>query len=169
MLVAQSCLTLCNPQTIGRQAPLSLEFSRQEYWSEVLFPPLEYLPNPGIELMSRVSPALAGRFFTTEPPGNKSNYGHVEFECLWDLQGEDIQQTVVLFTALQNFPHPTSGSSSAEDTEIHVHFLGWGNVSLIEGPVATERCMWREWVRRYVFNEKGFQRAWQKGLRGDGC
>ena len=41
-------------------------FSRQEYWSGLPFPSPEDLPNPGIEL---ASPALAGGFFTTEPPG----------------------------------------------------------------------------------------------------
>ena len=41
-------------------------FSRQEYWSGLPFPPPGDLPNPGIK---PVSPALAGRFFTTEPPG----------------------------------------------------------------------------------------------------
>ena len=44
-------------------------FSRQEYWSGLPFPPLGDLPDPGIEPMSPVSPALAGDFFTTEPPG----------------------------------------------------------------------------------------------------
>ena len=42
-------------------------FPRQEYWSELLFPPPEDLPTPGIELLSPVSPALADGFFTTEP------------------------------------------------------------------------------------------------------
>ena len=46
-------------------APLSMGFSRQEYWSGLPFPSLDLL-NPGIEPMS---PALAGRFFTTEPQG----------------------------------------------------------------------------------------------------
>ena len=41
---------------------LSTEFSRQEYWSGLLYPPPVDLPNPGIELTS-LSPALAGRFF----------------------------------------------------------------------------------------------------------
>ena len=44
-------------------------FDRQEYWSKLRFPSLEDLPDPGIETASPVSPALAGRFFTTEPPG----------------------------------------------------------------------------------------------------
>ena len=45
------------------QVPLSMGFSRQEYWSGLQYPSLGDLPNPGIELMS-LSPALAGRFFT---------------------------------------------------------------------------------------------------------
>ena len=56
---------LANPQTVGHQAPLSMGFSKQEYWSGLPFPPSGDLPNPGIKLMSLVSPALAGRFFTT--------------------------------------------------------------------------------------------------------
>ena len=49
----------------GPQAPLSMGFPRQEYWSGLPFPPPGDLPDPGIE---PVSPALAGRFFTPEPP-----------------------------------------------------------------------------------------------------
>ena len=44
-------------------------FSRQESWSGLPCPPLEVLPNPGIELMSLMSPALTGVFFATVPPG----------------------------------------------------------------------------------------------------
>jgi len=51
--------------TIALQAPLSMEFSRQEYCSGLPCPPPGDLPNPGIELASLPSPALAGRFFTT--------------------------------------------------------------------------------------------------------
>ena len=49
LIVAQSCPTLCDPQTIAHQAPLSMEFSRQEYLSGLPFPPSGDLPNPGIE------------------------------------------------------------------------------------------------------------------------
>ena len=52
-------------QTVGLQAPLSVGFSRQEYWSELPCPPPEDLPYPGIEPMSLRSPVLPGRFFTT--------------------------------------------------------------------------------------------------------
>ena len=56
-------------QTVACQAPQSTGFSRQEYWSGLPFPPPGYLPNPGVKPVSPVSPALAGRFFTTESPG----------------------------------------------------------------------------------------------------
>ena len=52
------------PWAVAHQAPLSIEFPRQEYWSELLFPPPGCLPNPEIE---SESPALAGRFFTSVP------------------------------------------------------------------------------------------------------
>ena len=54
------------PWTTVHQAPLSMGFSRQEYWSGLPFLSPGDLPKPGIK---PVSPALAGRFFTTEPPG----------------------------------------------------------------------------------------------------
>ena len=49
------------PWTIASQAPLSMEFSRQEYWSGLLFPTPGDLPNPRIEPMLLASPTLAGR------------------------------------------------------------------------------------------------------------
>ena len=51
--------------TVAHQAALSMGFSRQQYWSELPCPLPGYLPDPGIEPMSPVSPALARRFFTT--------------------------------------------------------------------------------------------------------
>ena len=59
---------LC-PARPTHQAPLSLGFSRQEYWSGFPFPPPGDLPNPGIEPTSPAYPALAGGFFSTKPPG----------------------------------------------------------------------------------------------------
>ena len=56
-------LTLCDPMNCG-QAPLSMGFPRQEYWSGLPFTSPEDLPHPGIELESL---ALAEGFFTTEP------------------------------------------------------------------------------------------------------
>ena len=51
------------------QAPLSMGFPRQEYWSGLPSPSPGDLPHPGID---PVSPALVGKFFTTEPPGKPS-------------------------------------------------------------------------------------------------
>ena len=71
-----SCVPLFEtPWTIAHQAPLSIRFSRQEYGSG--FPcclPGDLL-DPGIELMSLMAPALAGRFFTTVPPGKPGRRG----------------------------------------------------------------------------------------------
>ena len=50
---------------IVHQVPLSMGLSRQAYWSRVAFPSPEDLPNSGIKPVSLMSPALAGRFFTT--------------------------------------------------------------------------------------------------------
>ena len=56
---------LATPRTIARQAPLSLGFSRQEYWSGLPCPPLGDLPNPGIK---PTSPALQADSLPAEPP-----------------------------------------------------------------------------------------------------
>ena len=58
--VAQIGPLFATPWTVAQQAPLSMRFSRQEYWSELPFPSPGDLPNPRIE---PASPALAGRFF----------------------------------------------------------------------------------------------------------
>ena len=68
------CAVLClvtsdsfaTPWTVAHQAPLSVGFPREEYWSGLPFPLPGDLPDQGIE---PASPALAGGFFTTEPPG----------------------------------------------------------------------------------------------------
>ena len=65
---------IVTPRTVAHQAPLSMQFSRQEYWSGLI--PGDQpgdqpgdLPHPSIEPMSLASPALAGGFFPTAPPG----------------------------------------------------------------------------------------------------
>ena len=64
VLVAQSCLTLVRPLTVAHQAPLSMEFSRQEYCSGRPFPSPGDLPHPGIKLGS---PALQVDSLPSEP------------------------------------------------------------------------------------------------------
>ena len=49
MLVAQSCLTLCDPMAVVHKAPLSMIFYKQEYCSALPFPSPEHFPNPGIK------------------------------------------------------------------------------------------------------------------------
>ena len=65
-LVAKLCLTRATPWTVAYQAPLFMGFSRQEYWSGLPFSSPGDLPGSEIE---PPSPALAGGFFTTKPPG----------------------------------------------------------------------------------------------------
>ena len=57
---AQLCPKFATPWTVAHQAPLSMEFPRQEYWSGLPFPIPGDFPEPGIEPASPVSPALAG-------------------------------------------------------------------------------------------------------------
>ena len=80
------CSSLCllhlvqlfvTPWIVTHHAPLSMGFSRPEYWSGLPFLPLGDLPHSGIEPLS---PALAGRFFTTEPPGKPLSLIH---RCLF--------------------------------------------------------------------------------------
>jgi hypothetical protein len=56
------------PWTVAHQVLLSMRFPRQEYWRGLLFPSLGNLLDPGME---PAFPALAGRFFTTDPPGKQ--------------------------------------------------------------------------------------------------
>ena len=60
---------LCGPWSEAHHTPLSLGFSRQDYWSSLPFPSPGNLPTPETEPVSPASPALEGGFFTTEPPG----------------------------------------------------------------------------------------------------
>ena len=68
-MCVQSCPPLCEPMNcIAHQAPLPMEFSMQEYGSGLLFPTPGDLPDSGFLPESLASPALAGGFFTSEPP-----------------------------------------------------------------------------------------------------
>ena len=67
--VAQSCPTLCDPWTVAQQAPPSMGFSRQEYWSGLPFPSPGGLPDPRIKPKS---PTLHADALTSAPPGKPS-------------------------------------------------------------------------------------------------
>ena len=102
-LIAKSCpILLWPPWAVIHQVPWFMVFPRQEYWSELPFPTPGDLPNPGIK---PASPALAGGFFTTAPPGKllwlhnctnrslthcpgakPSPYSHIHRGLLWPHQ-----------------------------------------------------------------------------------
>ena len=89
------------PWTIAHQAPLSMEFSRQENWTGLPFPHLEHLAHSGIEPVSLVYPALASWFFTT----SATWFSYLSISLAWDLIlwmvcGSDI---VNLFQSEQPF------------------------------------------------------------------
>ena len=77
------------PWTIACQAPLSMGYSRQEYWSGLPFSSSRDLFYPGIKLMSLASPALATRFFTTVLPGKTIPFwGHpLSLHSQWGFHG----------------------------------------------------------------------------------
>ena len=94
---AQSCLFV-TPWTVARQAPLSMGFPRQEYWSGLPFPSPGDLPEPGIQTLFSVSPALAGEFFTTAPPRKykllmntlKCSNGEYGFSLFFSIEVQEI-------------------------------------------------------------------------------
>ena len=83
-VLTQSCPILCDPMD-PCQAPLSMEFPRQVYWSGLPFPTPGDLLDPGVELVSLVSPALAGRFFTTVLPG-KTPSQKITLSQIWKTE-----------------------------------------------------------------------------------
>ena len=98
------CLTLWNPMNCSM--PGFMEFSRQEYWSELSLPYPEAHPRPGIE---STSPALAGGFFTTGPPGKPliRSYFLLLFSLLlevdWKRSCWDLFQSVLPMFSSKSF------------------------------------------------------------------
>ena len=73
MCVLSQVQLFVTPWTVACQAPLSMGFLKQEYWSGLSFPPPGDL-DPGIKPWSPASPASAGGFSTTEPPGKPEKH-----------------------------------------------------------------------------------------------
>ena len=87
---AQSCLTVCDPMDCSPPGSLSMEFSKQEYWSELPFPNPGDLPNPGIE--SR-SPTLQTDSLPPEPQGKPKNTGVDSLSLLqWIFLTQELNQ-----------------------------------------------------------------------------
>ena len=85
-------LLYVTPWTIAHQAPLSMGFSRQEYWSGLPSPSPGNLPNPGIEPTSLMSPALAGRFFTTRATWEDHNISRALIEIYFKIETLKLQK-----------------------------------------------------------------------------
>ena len=123
------CAQSCQLWTIAPLAPLSMEFSKQEYWSRLPFPTPGDLPDPGIKTMS---PASAGRFFTTVPP-RKSN------KKIFLKKKNQYPKTVRSSTVALAVHGPLSSSLS-------LLFLCWcwalGNCSLVTSGHGGSKGVW---------------------------
>ena len=113
-MLTHVCL-FATPRTVGHQAPLSLEFSRQEHWTGLLLPPLGDLPDPEIEPLCLVSPALSGRFFTT---GDRRSTKQMD-----RFQQEALKLSFLLHWSTHRLEtvSPSSGRSSASLGLYHHH------------------------------------------------
>ena len=107
----QLCLTL---RTAARQAPLFMEFSRQEYWSGLPCPPPGDLPHPGIKITSLMSLALKGRFFITSATWE----AHVR-NCLVPFCVLRVLDTSMWFTK------PTAQTPEKGGENIHLDSFGF--------------------------------------------
>ena len=96
-LAPRSCL-FETPWTVAPQAPLSMGFPRQDYWSGLPYPPPGYLPNPGIE---PGFPALQADSLSPEPPGKPLQIERGFFIPLW----QPVRRTIPTRKALQNLWH----------------------------------------------------------------
>ena len=98
-----SCVQLfATPWTAASQAPLSVGFSRQEYWSGLPCPPPGDLPDPGIKPESLMFPALAGTFFTTRATWEVQNDPFTTFEGFYYWSLGEGNGTPLQYSCLEN-------------------------------------------------------------------
>ena len=124
-----------SPWTVACQAPLSIEFSRQEYWSGLSFSTPGCLPDQGIKLSSLVSPTVAGGFFTTEPPGNT-----LSLPCYaWSLSHAQLFET----------PWTAAWQAPLSMGILQARILEWAAYALLQGIISTQgsnpglpHCRW---------------------------
>ena len=138
--VAKLCPTLVTLWTVAHQAPLFMEFPRQDYWSEWPFPSPGDPPKLEIEPMS---PILASRFSTTDPQGKSITYIHTYNEILlthkkeWNnaicSNAEWLSRASLIAQLVKNLP-------AMEETP--VQFLGWED-PLEKGKVTYSSILWR--------------------------
>ena len=132
------------PWTVACQAPLSMEFSRQEYWTGLPFTTSGDVPDTGIEPASLASPALAGRFFTScttwEAPGSfwtagpKDDLCHFQCQSLGWTVSETAPAAAAAAKSLQSCPtlcDPIDGSPPGSPTPgiLQTRTLEWVAIS----------------------------------------
>ena len=118
------------PWTITCQAPLSMGFSRQEYWSGLLFPTPVDLPDPGIKSMSLKSPGLAGRLFTT---WSASFPSHLSSEC---CQSSLLNTNQALDSSSLHLLHPPTLPWVTQALEL------WFRVRIRSRSLSKRLCTW---------------------------
>ena len=111
------------PWTVAYQAPPSMGFSRQEYWSGLLFPSPGNLPDSGIEPTSLMSPALAGRFLTTGATFYLPSNWPIPPITLTSLVAQTVKASAYNVGDLGSIPG--SGRSSGEEMATHTSTLAW--------------------------------------------
>ena len=103
---------------VARQAPLSMGFFRQEYWSGLLCPPPGDLPDPRNKPTSLMSPALAGVFFTTKEPREALKLTSVQFSSV-------AQSCLTLYDPMnRSTPGLPVYHQLPESTQTHVQWMG---------------------------------------------
>ena len=176
--------------TVARQAPLSVGFSRQEYWSGLPFPPPGDIPDPGTK---PTSPALAGGFFTTELPGIiviaikwknwDLNPCQLRNGCLWTVVLEKTLESPLHSNKLKpvnlkgNQPWILIGRTEAEAETPVFWSLMWTADSL-KSPWCWERLRaegeegvrgWGGWMAspiQWTWTWANFRRWWGTGRSG---
>ena len=172
--------------TVACQAPLSMGFSRLEYWSGLPFPSPGDLPKPGIESVSLTSPELAGRFFITSATSEGLMQINV-FRCLKSFGAFDLKRrilwdfwtnTLIPTLLLPPWPHslvgiefaynawgPGSIPGSGRSARVGRGYpLQYSWASLVAQLVKYPPAMWETWVRSLCWEDtrgkgKGFPTA----------
>ena len=126
-------------RTVAHQAPLAMEFSRQEYWSGLTFPSPGDLPNSGMESTPVMSSALAGGFFTTSTPREALEHDRQSVQCKsnwmftsrWGASDFSRWVKSIFFTFCSVFPSKTKE---------------WGHpVSTVLYPAEASTPSWNLW------------------------
>ena len=164
---------LATPWTVAHSAPLSMGFSRQEYWNGLPFPSPGDFPNPGIKPIDPnpgIKPALAGGFFTTEPPGKPSfrllAYNAATRKAAFCFTSSCFSLLLCIYCICTSiykmgFPGGLAGKESTCKAGEPSLIPGWGSspgeeighplqyswASLVAQKVKNPPAMWETWVR----------------------